>query len=237
VKFVVGPNEEPFHILKSEVDRREYFANNNLGANCMVKVGKNKWSFQRPCLQNIYPDDFRPVAEYLSTGSFGLRIFEDADQKDKAFADCCSAWRVADDLVMEDLLDYIVKKMEALRPWGLLETLAFAEVVYRMEGAPLPAYRLMKDALSELVADHYLVYLCEYPNIFGERMVQIPEFLDDVHRARAKKLEKMHAGSQGHDSAIAVEGGQAHTVMPPLEVEQAHEVTDLAEQQDEREHA
>jgi hypothetical protein len=236
VKFVVGPDEEPFHILKSEVDRREYFANNSLGANCMVKLGKNKWSFQRPCLQNIDPDDFRPVAEYLSTGSFGLQNFENADQKDKAFASCCSAWRVADDLVMEDLLDYVVKKIDKLRPWGLLETLAFAEVVYMMEGAPLPAYRQMKFALSELVADNYLVYLREYPEIFGERMLRIPEFLDDVHHARGMKLEKMRAESQRYDSAIDVEGGGTDVVIPVLEVEQVHEATDLDEKQDEREH-
>lgn len=188
VEFVVGPNQEVFYILKSEIDRRQYFANNTLGANWMVKVGKNKWSFQRPCLQNIDPDDFRRVAEYLSTEKFGLQIIENTDQKDEAFAECFSVWGIADSLVIEDLLDHIVQKMETLKPWGQLEVLAFADEVYKTEDAPLLAYRMMKDALSRFVADHYLEYLRNHLTAFGERLVQIPEFLDDVHRERGKIL-------------------------------------------------
>jgi hypothetical protein len=231
VDFIVGPEHETFHVLKSEVDRRKYFANNSLGANCMIKAGRNKWSFQRPCLQTIDPEDFKPVAEYLSTGGFGHRVIEDAEQKGKALIDCCSAWRVADALVMDDLLDYIVGKMERLRPWGLVETLAFAEVVYEMEGAPLPAYRRMKNVLSDLVAANYLEYLRDYPTAFGEHMVRIPEFLDDVHRARGKILERMPKPSQRHDSVTNLERGYADAAIPPLEVDQAHEAANLNEKQ------
>jgi hypothetical protein len=114
-----------------------------------------------------------------------------------------------------------------------LETLAFAEVVYEMEGAPLPAYRRIKDALADLVATNYLEYSREYPTVFEERVVRIPEFLDDVHRATTKMLERMLEVSQRHDSAINLEGGYGDAVVSPLEVEQAHEAAESDEEQSE----
>lgn len=169
------------------------------------------------------------MAEYLSSGYFGHRIFENTKQKQEDFAHCGSAWKVADALVMDDLLYYVVEKMEMVRPWGLVETLAFAKEVYNTVDAPLPAYKKMKDALSELVADNYLEYLSDYPELFGQRMIKLPEFLNDVHRVRVKKLEEMRQESQGYDPAVEIEGGQTD------EVDLAHEAFDLDEQQEERE--
>lgn len=171
----------------------------------MVKKG-NTWSFERPCLININPDDFLYVADFLSTGDFGCRIVEDGEQREEAFAQCCSAWVVADELVMEDLLDYIVHKMEKIKPWGMFDVLAFADIVYKTEDSPFPAYAMMKDTLANFVADNYLKYVEEYTTAFVDRMKEIPTFLIQIHEKTVEKAKPSREESQGDNSAVHMEG-------------------------------
>ena len=209
MEFLIGPNNSPFHIPKAEVDSRDYFTNPVLGANFLIKRG-NSWSFERPCLREISPESFKFVAQYLSTGEFGYRIIEDEEQREKAFSECAEAWEVADVLGMIDMLDYIMQKMNFTMPWDLGEALAFGVVVYQTEGVPSDAHEHMKDTLADFVAENYRAYLEQYPLAFGEHMTQAPEFLDDVHKRRVKKLEHHDEQSERIDLAVRMDEEQGH---------------------------
>ncbi|KAF2712489.1 hypothetical protein K504DRAFT_531579 [Pleomassaria siparia CBS 279.74] len=210
VKFVIGQQKREFYIPKAAIDKRDYFSSRTVGSDCVVDTCTG-WTYQRRCCENFEPDDFEVVAEYLQTGDFGCRIFENDGQRKHTFEQCAAAWNIAVELGATDLLEFIVMKVELTRPWEPMDALAFGAIVYQtgIEGTLLPAHGNMKDILVDFVARHYSEYLGKHPTAFGEHMTGIPDFLDDVTVRRATILETAREGyrekSQGGNPAVVRE--------------------------------
>ncbi|KAF1959936.1 hypothetical protein CC80DRAFT_591082 [Byssothecium circinans] len=177
VEFLVGPDKKSFIIPKTEIDIRSYFSNLHHGL--MRAKGVSGWTIDLPALPTLDPDDFSHAADFLMTGDFGLRIIAD-ENRDQAFAECVSAWEVADALGMEDLLEYIACKMEHVMPWTSSEVLAFVAIVYRTSGAPLDGHERMKGLLTDFMADNWHEMVREFGVGLWRRVWRVPELERDV---------------------------------------------------------
>ena len=152
------------------------------GRNYITPVGDNTWELVHPRLVDISPEDFRWAAEFLSDGDFGIRKVEDEEQAAETFAQCVSAWRTAESLSMDDLLEHIVEKLRNARPfWDLWNVFAFACSIYQSE-VSLQAQDELKDLFSEFIANHFYIYVEDdhLRNTFLTRLKQLPELEKDV---------------------------------------------------------
>ncbi|KAF2872063.1 hypothetical protein BDV95DRAFT_606624 [Massariosphaeria phaeospora] len=186
VEFVIGPNKQSYFLPRQSITNRMYFADPKY--KFIVPKGDKGWIFQRPSLRDIDPEDFDLAAEYLESEDFGHRQIADEDQRAESFAQCSAAWAVAEELGMEDLLQHIAVKIQKTKPWGLEEVWSLAGLVYKMDGTPLPAHEMMKDRLSEYIAENYYQYVAEHTSAFVDRMQRFPELEEDVIEKRTKTL-------------------------------------------------
>jgi hypothetical protein len=158
----------------------------------LIPDGKHGWRVIKPSFENIDPVNFGPVAQFLSDGDFKVSK-NDEDWKSKAMEIYAGAWEVAEDLVLDDMMQLMVEKMKAMQPWPLLETLIFASTVYSelyLTAYAVPAAKDMKDLLSGYIADNFWIYLSDYSVIFRERLGKYPELRRDVYRMMAKEAEE-----------------------------------------------
>lgn len=191
VKVYVGEGEyeEEFIIPKPEIDRRPSLSDPQIGCTTMMNDGTLK--LDSPCFRSFHPDDFRFVAEFLSTGKFGRSFVahDNEEGKREMFAECAVTWAIADRLVLEDLLDHIVAKIQQTRPWGMVETWWFAKTVYQTEGSALEAYTVMKDMIAEAIADDFHELAIAYGSEFIGPLRELPELQRDVYKRLTAKAE------------------------------------------------
>ncbi len=167
------------------------------------------WELQHPALSEIDPEDFTFIAEYLESGSFGIRHPQDDEEKNEGFIQICSTWTTADKLGMTDLLDHIVERMEALRPWDLVNVLAFIRCIYASPGSSLPAHVDMKHMLATYIAENYWEYIDDdgLKGLFAQRLKDLPELERDICVRRAFKIEVDRNAEEDEDEADGEEDG------------------------------
>lgn len=179
-------------LLKHHIWERSYFRDTLSGRNYIEPVGVNTWELVHPRLIDISPEDFRWVAEFLSDGDFGIKDPEDEEQVAETFAECMSAWRTAEVLSMDDLLEHIVDKLRTAQPlWDLWNVFAFACSIYQNE-VSLQAHDKMKTLFSEYIADLFYIYLEDdhLSSTFLTRLKQLPELERDVLMKRVVQLNR-----------------------------------------------
>ncbi|KAJ8111282.1 hypothetical protein OPT61_g6091 [Boeremia exigua] len=205
VQVFVGPEVDPasssdidphrrkykLQLMKNHVWDRPYFRDTLSARNYFEPIGDNTWELVHPRLADISPEDFTWAAEFLSDGDFGHREPEDEEQVAESFAQCISAWRTAELLSMDDLLEHIVEKMRGTQAWwDLWSVMAFACSIYQSE-VPLQAHRELKTLFSEYIADLFFVYIEDHAlsGAFLTRLKQLPELERDVLMKRVSQLE------------------------------------------------
>lgn len=214
VQVYVGPEVDPttnpsvdpqrrrhkLQLLKHHIWDRTYFRNTLSGRNYFEPVGDNTWELVHPRLAEISPEDFRLAAEFLSDGSFGIRDPDTEEQVAEAFAECMSAWKTAELLSMDDLLEHIVEKVRSTRPWwDLFNIMLFACFIYTNE-VPLDAHNDLKSLLSDFIAEHYDIYVEDdvLRAEFMTRLKQLPELKRDVLKKVVEQSEH-RLGSEEED--------------------------------------
>jgi hypothetical protein len=226
VQIFVGPETDPtnnsdidpqrrkykLQLLKHHVWDRPYFRDTLSARNYIEPIGDNTWELVHPRLVDIAPEDFRWAAEYLSDGDFGHREPETEEEAADTFAQCVSAWRTAELLDMDDLLEHIVDKIRSSKPWwDLLNVMAFTVSIYQSE-VSLQAHDDLKALFSEYIADLFYVYLEDdhLSSNFTDRLKQLPELERDILRNRMTQLERrVQPQGEGEEEAGAQEvGGQ-----------------------------
>lgn len=205
MQVFVGPEVDPasnndvdpqrrrhkLQLLKYHIWERPYFRDALSGRNYFEPIGDHTWELVHPRLVDISPEDFRMVAEFLSDGDFGIRDPETEEQVAETFAECMAAWKTAELLSMDDLLDRIVEKIRATRPWwDLWNVMAFACSIYQSD-VPLQAHDELKALFSGYIADLFHIYLGDdhLNDTFLARLRQLPELERDVLTKRVVQLE------------------------------------------------
>lgn len=182
-----GDTQEIFLIPKSEVDRRPSLSDPKIG--CTQPMDDGTTRLDLPCFRTFTSDQFRLVAEFLSTGKFGHPSVNPTN-RDECLDNCMSAWEVADRMVLEDLLDLVVVKIRETRPWGLEEIIIMAKEVYKEEGSALGAHAGMKEMIADAIADNFQALAMDYGAIFFDSWNALPELQRDVLKKLSKRAEK-----------------------------------------------
>jgi hypothetical protein len=197
-----------FQLLKHHLWDKPYFRDALSGRNYIEPIGDKTWELVHPRLIDIAPEDFRWVAEYLSDGDFGHREPETEEETADTFAQCMSAWRTAELLDMDDLLDHIVDKIRASQPWwDLWNVMAFAVSIYQSEVA-LQAHEELKALFSDYIAELFYIYLEDdhLSGTFTARLKQLPELERHVMKKRVAQLERR--AQPGEEEDAVIEAGQ-----------------------------
>jgi hypothetical protein len=209
VQVYVGPEVDPasdnqidrerrrykFQLFKKHVWNRSYFRDGISARNYFAPIRKNTWELTHPELVNISPDDFCFVAEYLENGRFGYTDPEDQEQFAEFFAQCMSAWRTAEQLKADDLLNHIVEKIHAVHDmrdqWDLWNPVVFSCSIYQADLA-LDAHTELKALFSEFIAEYYHTYLADdhTGGFLLTSFRQLPELEKDVLAKRIDLLER-----------------------------------------------
>lgn len=109
----------------------------------------------------------------------------------EAFGQCVSAWFVAHELDMADLMDDIVDKLQTVVTPDKKEVMSFAERLYRCENADLPCHERLKDYLVEQIAQNWWEYIGgEVREEFVEMVKGLPELDRDICARRVEVLEE-----------------------------------------------
>lgn len=209
VQVFVGPEADPasdnqidlerrrykFQVIKQHVWDRPYFRDGISARHYFTPIRENTWELTHPELANMSPDDFCFVAEYLSNGRFGYSEPEDQEQFAEFFAQCMSAWRIAEQLKADDLLNHIVEKIHAVHDmrdsWDLWNPVMFSCSIYQAD-LQLDAHTELKALFSEFIAEHYHIYLADdhTGGLLLNRFRQLPELEKDVLAKRIDLLER-----------------------------------------------
>lgn len=181
-----------FQLIKRHVWNRSYFRNTVHAVSYITPIGENTWELTHPKLSNIDPKDFRFAAEYLTDGDFGLRRPDGEEQIQEAFAQCSSAWEVAQQLNMDDLQEHIIEKIQGIAPWDMYNAFGFALLVYNTDEVSSGACRRLKKMLCAFISEHYAIYLRDEAlrDQFLDRVGQLPQLAIDIHRNCASILEE-----------------------------------------------
>ena len=191
VQCRIGPEGEQRLLQRKSVWDRPYFRDPRTGVMLFKLKDDGIWELAHPGLNDVSPEDFAFIAEYLESGLFGFRNPQSEEEMVEAFAQMGSAWTVAEHLGMTDLTEHIVEKVESFAPWNLLNTIAFAWIVYASQGPPLPAKERLKDILATEIAQNYWTYIEDdhLNEIFIQRLKDLPELERDIYVRRTAALE------------------------------------------------
>ena len=182
-----GPSQHIFLIPKCEIDKRPSLSDPKIG--CIQPMDDGTTRLDLPCFREFSPERFGLVAEFLSTGKFGHPSVN-PQNRDRYLEQCIQAWMIADRMVLEDLLDLVVVKIQETRPWTLQEVMPLAGMVYEEEGSALQAYTTMKEMTAEAVADNFQAVALEYREVFWRSFNELPELQRDVYRLLLERAER-----------------------------------------------
>lgn len=192
VQIFVGPNEEIRLVPMGNIFDRRYFRDQRRGLNLFTLTKENIWRLEHPKLETINPRDFDFVVEFLTSGDFGHRVLSNGEERDEAFAECVSAWKSAELLDMDDLLDHITEKLEhKIRPWDMFSVITFARDVYNPLIVNIPAHDKMKALLATFIAENFWGYIVDdaLRSKFVKRLRQFPELDRDVQGRRHPTIQ------------------------------------------------
>lgn len=186
IKVYVGAHNDEFLIPRAEIERLPFLSDAKIGCIAVMEDGTSRLDLQ--CLTEFDPDHFRFVAEFLSTGQFGHTVINE-ETRQAVLEECAVAWPIADRIVLEDMLDYIVTKVQQaqLREWE--EAWVVGLTVYETSGTPLGAYKLMKELLVKVIATNFLEKVYEYGDEIIGRLRDLPELQRDVYRILLETAE------------------------------------------------
>jgi hypothetical protein len=146
-----------------------------------------------PRLPEINPEAFNCISEYLTSADadFGHRSPEERDVED-TFAECIIAWKTADVLGMDDLLDHIVNKMRTMEPWWNDHIMMlFARNIYQTTDFMASAHTNMRNILSSYIAMNFFDYMTESSelrNEFVKYLKLLPQLERDIYSKRMENL-------------------------------------------------
>ncbi|KAH7380754.1 hypothetical protein BKA66DRAFT_531533 [Pyrenochaeta sp. MPI-SDFR-AT-0127] len=186
----VGPEKEERMIHINYVWSRPYFNDGRTGIMHFTRNDEGMWILSHPALNDIAPEDFLYIVEYLESDDFGLKNPEGVEEVQEAFAQIISAWVTALRLGMTDLLDHILDKLERL-PSDMWHIMAFACYAYESQKPCLPAQERLKDVLATDIAQNYWSYLEDdhLSKYFIERLQDLPELERDIYARRIVALD------------------------------------------------
>ncbi|KAH8732366.1 hypothetical protein GQ44DRAFT_602102 [Phaeosphaeriaceae sp. PMI808] len=196
VHVVVGPEHEIRKFHAEILFKRPYFRDQRTGINFFELNQKGIYELRHPQLNNIHVDDFQFVAEFLTSGGFGIRQAEGDVQTQEAIFQCVSAWEAAEKLGAHDMLYHIAVKVQTLA-WDDDNLLALANVVYRSSGPAVHAQEELKDAhtelkewISETLAHRFWAIIDDKTigKRFRRRLKRFPELERNVFSQRAQRL-------------------------------------------------
>jgi hypothetical protein len=183
-------------IAKQDIWNRVYFRDPVSGRNYFDAKGEKTWELVHPRLPDIQSEAFEYISEYLSSADadFGIRNPCDEAAAEEAFTQCLVAWKTADLLGMNDLLDCIVAKVRKIEPWWTIWTIMlFARNIYETTDFLLSTHVEMRDILSSYIAEHFFDYMTvgsQLRNEFLKHLRQLPQLERDIYR---KRLEVLNA--------------------------------------------
>ncbi|KAF2006976.1 hypothetical protein P154DRAFT_179983 [Amniculicola lignicola CBS 123094] len=207
VEFRIGEDDESFFIPYRQVHNRPYFSAKNLGL--LVPKKDGGWLIDRAYLRTISAVDFRLIAQFLENDTFGITYIETEEQRQESLTECVAAWSIAQELIMDDLMDLIVQKLQSMLRLELEEVLAFASQVYREADDGLEPRRDMKGFLVGRLAEGFWELVREHQTNFLGRLRMFPELELDVFRRRVGVLEGVisEGGEGGGDDEDEDEDG------------------------------
>lgn len=168
---------------------------------CITRMDDGTSRIDLPCLKDFNPEDFKFVAQFLSTGQFGHSVITE-DTRADVIAECAAAWPIADRMVLEDLLDHIVEKLQKAQPWQPEETWILALMVYETSDTLLKAYTTMKEMLAASLADNFYDMILRHGQGFLGPLQEIPELKRDIYRVLFETAEQqLHENGRGTSSS------------------------------------
>lgn len=191
VKVHVGGNGDEFLIPKAELEKYPFLSDSKIG--CISTMDDWTLRLNMPCLQDFDPAHFTLVAEFLSTGRFGHSIVNE-ETRETVIIECLEAWPIADRMVLEDMLDNIVTKVQQAEVQEWEEAWHLALKVYETPGTPLNAYKLMKDMLVDVIALEFIIRIAAYDskdsNDIVEELREFPELERDIYKRLLQTAEQ-----------------------------------------------
>lgn len=172
-----------------------YFRDPVSGRNYFDAKGEKTWELVHPRLPDIQSDAFDCISEYLTSadGDFGNRAPGDEEAATETFSQCLVAWKTADLLGMDDLLDCIVKKIRTIEPWWNIYTIMlFARNIYQTADLLLSAHVDLRDILSTYIAEHHDEYLTGSDRLrdeFLKHLKELPQLKRDILKKQLKALD------------------------------------------------
>lgn len=179
--WMIGNPMERFPIPISAVEHRKHLMKMGI----MWRNKEGKMVVHTPSFASINPHYFRFVAEFLcNTGDFSVPESQNVEEDgaDGLWETYGGVWTIAVDLCLEDLLELLVRKVKALRPWPLSERFTnFVSTVYADDTLPasLDGDIHMRELISKFVAQH-----AHYDG-FAALMKKYPVLERDVSQAKA----------------------------------------------------
>jgi hypothetical protein len=196
VQIYVGHERQEYTIAKQDIWNRVYFRDPVSGRNYFDAKGEKTWELVHPRLVDIQPEAFECISEFLTStdADFGIRNPDDETAAEETFSQCLVAWKTADLLGMDDLLDCIVAKIRKIEPWWTICTIMlFARNIYETTDFLLSAHVDMRNILSSYIAEHFFDYVTgggQLRNQFLKHLQELPQLERDIYR---KRLEVLNA--------------------------------------------
>ncbi|KAL6706588.1 hypothetical protein ACN47E_005344 [Coniothyrium glycines] len=188
----VGPDAVERLFLKKSIWNRPYFQEPTHSIMYFHLNENDLYELRHPELAEIDPDDFEFAAEFIESGSFGIKNAETPQDDREAFAEIASAWDVAHKLRMTDLQDHCVEKIEGLASLDMWDCMGFACCIYDSSGVDNDAQTRLKALLSTQIAENFFFYLKDkdLAKVFIEMFQQRPELRRHVYEKLLAMLDR-----------------------------------------------
>jgi hypothetical protein len=211
VTIHIGPDDEEFMVPRESITDRPYFRD-------IQSLENEAWVIRRSSYRDVDPKKFKWIADFLSTGDFGHRIPTDEwerketieESRQDIFIECAEAYEVAKDMVMEDLMDLILEKLQAIKPWAPLDALSFATLIFQ---DPTDAScrseaetNLMK-SFGNYLAQRFWYFDEQHHSNWKERLKRCPGMAREVFSILAEKAERKLQDESQEDASSS--GGES----------------------------
>lgn len=205
VTIYVGPDDEEFIVPRESIKTRPYFRD--------VQALENEvWVIRRNFYRAIDPEKFKWIADFLSTGDFGHRIpTEDSERKELTdeskqdiFLECAEAYEVAKEVVMDDLIDLILEKLQSIKPWSPLVALSFATIIFQEPtdaSCRSEAEENILKTFGNYLAKRFWYFNENHYTSWKERMTRYPGMAREVYTILAEKAHRKLQESQDEEGS------------------------------------
>lgn len=128
--ILIGSKRQPFHFPKAAI------AGSVMARGCHWDYDNKSWRIEsRPAYQEISPESFTPVAEFLQTGDIGNSLQDFALLKDNTsvLTFLATLWDTTCRVHLPALQLRIVDEVKRYRPWTPLGTMTLAMAMFQQE--------------------------------------------------------------------------------------------------------